>query len=402
MTEHAMAAPLKQKYFTPGVLVLTALFGTAVVIALIRFVFGLGAVTNLNTQYPWGIWIAIDVASGVALAAGGFTSAFLIHILHKEEYHVLSRPALLTAMLGYTFVVLGLLVDLGRYYNVWHPVLPSMWQGNSALFEVGMCVMTYLTVLYIEFIPIVAEEYRDRVNLPIFKFLNKPLGRLLAFLDTKMGKIMFIFIILGVVLSFMHQSSLGALMVLVKTKMHPLWWSPILALEFLLSAIAVGFPMIIVESLAASRSFKLKPEMSVLSPFARYVPITLGLYLATRFANLTIRGTWGYAFDGSLESWFFLAEIFFGGILPFILFLQEKVRRSPLMLFIAALLVVLGVVFNRINVYLVAYKPVYLAERYVPTLWEILVTVGLVSGLILVYRFLVIHLPVIHAGRKSS
>ncbi|MCF7902047.1 MAG: polysulfide reductase NrfD, partial [Candidatus Marinimicrobia bacterium] len=140
MTEHAMAVPLKQKYFTPGVWVLTALFGTALVIALVRFLLGLGAVTNLNTQYPWGIWIAIDVASGVALAAGGFTSAFLIHIIHKEEYHALSRPALLTAMLGYTFVVLGLLVDLGRYYNVWHPILPSMWQGNSAPFEVGMCV----------------------------------------------------------------------------------------------------------------------------------------------------------------------------------------------------------------------------------------------------------------------
>lgn len=401
MTEHALAAPLKQKYFTPGVWLLTTIFGVGVIISLIRFIFGLGLVTNLNNAYPWGIWIAIDVASGVALAAGGFTSAFLIHIIHKEEYHALSRPALLTAMLGYTFVVIGLLVDLGRYYNVWHPLLPSMWQGNSALFEVGMCVMTYITVLYIEFIPIVAEEYRDRVNLPIFKFLNRPLGRLLAFLDTKMGKTMFIFVILGVVLSFMHQSSLGALMVLVKTKMHPLWWSPILALEFLLSAIAVGFPMIIVESLAASRSFKMKPEMSILTPFASYVPILLGLYLATRFADITIRENW-HLVNGSFESWFFLAEIFFGGLLPFIMFLSEKVRRSPRWLFIAALLVVLGVVFNRVNVYLVAFKPLYVSVRYFPTIWEILVTLGFVSGLILVYRFLVIHLPVIHARRDVS
>jgi len=401
MIDHAMAAPLKHKYFTPGVWFLTALFGSALLIALVRFIFGLGLVTNLNNGYPWGIWIAIDVASGVALAAGGFTSAFLIHIIHKEKFEALSRPALLTAMLGYTFVVIGLLVDLGRYYNVWHPLLPVMWQGNSALFEVGMCVMTYITVLYIEFIPIVAEEYRNRVNLPILKFLNRPLGRLLAFLDSKMGKFMFIFVILGVVLSFMHQSSLGALMVLVKTKMHPLWWSPVLALEFLLSAIAVGFPMIIVESLAASRSFKMKPEMSILTPFARYVPILLGLYLATRFADLTIREVWHYV-DGSLESRFFVAEIFFGGLLPFFMLLSEKIRRSPKWLFIAALLVVLGVVFNRINVYLVAFKPLYVSARYFPTIWEILVTLGFVAGLILVYRFIVIHLPVIHARRDAS
>jgi len=401
MIDHAMAAPLKHKYFTPGVWFLTALFGSALLIALVRFIFGLGLVTNLNNGYPWGIWIAIDVASGVALAAGGFTSAFLIHIIHKEKFEALSRPALLTAMLGYTFVVIGLLVDLGRYYNVWHPLLPVMWQGNSALFEVGMCVMTYITVLYIEFIPIVAEEYRNRVNLPILKFLNRPMGRLLAFLDSKMGKFMFIFVILVVVLSFMHQSSLGALMVLVKTKMHPLWWSPVLALEFLLSAIAVGFPMIIVESLAASRSFKMKPEMSILTPFARYVPILLGLYLATRFADLTIREVWHYV-DGSLESRFFVAEIFFGGLLPFFMLLSEKIRRSPKWLFIAALLVVLGVVFNRINVYLVAFKPLYVSARYFPTIWEILVTLGFVAGLILVYRFIVIHLPVIHARRDAS
>ena len=160
--------------------------------------------------------------------------------------------------------------------------------------------------------------------------------------------------------------------------------------------------MIIVESLAAARSFKLKPEMDVLTPFSRYVPVLLGLYLATRFADLTIREAWGYAVDGSTESWFFLAEIFFGGLLPFGLLLSEKIQRSPRWLFISALLVVLGVVFNRINVYLVAYKPLYMTSRYFPTIWEILLTLGLVSGLILVYRFLVIHLPVIHSRRKVS
>jgi len=120
---------------------------------LYRLIFGLAAATNLDNQYPWGIWISIDVASGVALAAGGFTTAALADIFHKEKYHAIVRPALLTAMLGYTFAVIGLLADLGRYYNVWHPMLPSMWQGDSVLFEVGICVIIYLSVLYIESCP---------------------------------------------------------------------------------------------------------------------------------------------------------------------------------------------------------------------------------------------------------
>lgn len=126
---------MKRKLLTPGVLMLLGLALTGLFFGLKRFIFGLGATTNLDQQHPWGLWIAIDVASGVALAAGGFTSAFLTHVLHREKYHAIARPALLTAMLGYTFVCLGLQADLGRYYNVWHPMV--MWQGNSVLFEVG-------------------------------------------------------------------------------------------------------------------------------------------------------------------------------------------------------------------------------------------------------------------------
>src|SRR3970282_2103862 len=115
-------------------------------------------------QYPWGLWIAIDVAAGVALAAGGFTTAALGHVMHKEYYRAIIRPALLTAMLGYTFVAFGVVVDIGRPYFVWHPLI--YWNGNSALFEVGICVMAYMTVLYIEFLPIVTERFVGKVNMP--------------------------------------------------------------------------------------------------------------------------------------------------------------------------------------------------------------------------------------------
>ena len=164
MSSHGAPRPVGVKFFTPGTKLLLGLALAGLAAYAYRLLAGIGAATNLDNQYPWGIWIAIDVASGVALAAGGFTTAALADIFHKEKYHVIVRPALLTAMLGYTFVVIGLLADLGRYYNVWHPMLPSMWQGNSVLFEVGMCVMIYLTVLYIEFLPVVVERFRGRVN----------------------------------------------------------------------------------------------------------------------------------------------------------------------------------------------------------------------------------------------
>ncbi|MEJ2494301.1 MAG: polysulfide reductase NrfD [Ignavibacteriaceae bacterium] len=161
-----------------------------------KIFFGIGSMTNLDNQHPWGIWIAIDVACGVALAAGGFTSAALGHIIHKEEFKVILRPALITAMLGYTFVAIGVFVDLGRYYFIWHPLI--FWNGTSPLFEVGLCVMIYATVLYIEFLPIVTERFIGHVNLKgRLSFLNVPLDAILRFLDRGLSKTMFVFIIAG-------------------------------------------------------------------------------------------------------------------------------------------------------------------------------------------------------------
>lgn len=138
MSAHAHFAPVEKKLLTPGFLALAAFAGVALVIALGRFFFGLSAVTNLDDRYPWGIWKAINVASGVALATGGFTTAALAHVFHRHRYEVVVRSALLTALLGYTFAGLALFVDLGRYYNIWHPAWPTMWQGNSVLFEVRL------------------------------------------------------------------------------------------------------------------------------------------------------------------------------------------------------------------------------------------------------------------------
>ncbi|MFN7013782.1 MAG: NrfD/PsrC family molybdoenzyme membrane anchor subunit, partial [Bacteroidia bacterium] len=311
--------PIKRKYFTPGVFVLIILALNGLVFLIGRFLFGIGAVTNLDNQYPWGLWIGVDVAAGVALAAGGFTTAALGHVMHKEEYHAIVRPALLTAMLGYTFVAMGVFVDIGRWYYIWHPLI--MWNGNSALFEVGICVMIYLTVLYIEFLPIVTERFIGRVNLPGFlSILNKPVDKFLRVLDKGLSKTMFIFIIAGVVLSTLHQSSLGTLMIIAGPKMHPLWQTPVLPLLFLLSAIAVGFPMVIFESLIASRSLGLKPEMHILTRLGSMIAPLLGIYLAVKIGDMFIRETFVYLTEFNTTSVMFTIELLFGVIIPLRMF----------------------------------------------------------------------------------
>lgn len=386
--------PISKKFFTPGVIVLTIFAAVGLMVVFLRLIFGLGAVTNLSNQYPWGIWIGIDVAAGVALAAGGFTTAALGHIMHKEEYHVIVRPALLTAMLGYTFVALSVALDLGRYYYIWHPLI--MWNGNSVLFEVGMCVMIYLCVLYIEFLPIVTERFIGRVNLPgILSALNKPIDKLLRLLDRTLNKVMFIFIIAGVVLSCLHQSSLGTLMVIAGPKMHPLWQTPILPLLFLLSAISVGFPMVIFESLITSKSFGLKPEMKILSNLGSMVAPMLGIYLSFKIGDMVIRKTFVYLNEINTASVLFAIEVVVGIIVPLRIFLSPKLTKTPLGLFIGSSLVIFGVLLNRINNFIVAYTPPYQFHSYFPSLGEIAVTLGFVALEVLLFRAFVMIFPIV-------
>lgn len=391
---HFKPSQVPHKFFTPGVIVLAIIALNGLVFLAGRFFLGIGSVTNLNNQYPWGLWIGVDVAAGVALAAGGFTSAALGHIMHRERFHSIVRPALLTAMLGYTFVALGVFVDIGRWYYIWHPLI--MWNGNSALFEVGICVMMYVTVLYIEFLPVVTERFIGNVKLKgILTFLNKPAEKILRILDNALGKTIFIFIILGVVLSTLHQSSLGTLMVIAGEKMHPLWQTPVLPLLFLLSAISVGFPMVIFESMLASKSFKTKPEMDVLSPLGYTVAPLLGLYLACKIGDMFIRETFVYLNEFNTASVMFTIEIVVGVIIPLRMFLSKKVLQTPSLLFTASSLVIFGVLLNRINNFIVAYTPPYSFGSYFPSFGEISVTVGFVALLFLIYRLIVLNFPVI-------
>lgn len=401
MSENLLPQPIKFKFFTPGTIIIALIALNGLVFLALRFIYGLGAVTNLDNQYPWGLWIGVDVAAGVALAAGGFVSAAMGHIFHNPYLKPIIRPALLTAMLGYTFVALGVMVDIGRWYYIWHPLI--MWNGTSPLFEVGMCVMAYLTVLYIEFLPIVVEQFKNRVNLPgIFKIFNGFLEWLMKVFDNTFGKAMFIFLILGVVLSTLHQSSLGTLMVIAGYKMHPLWFTPILPLLFYISAIAVGIPMIIFESLIASYAFKMKPEMGVLSRLATYVPLLLGIYLAFKLGDLFIRDAFIYLTEFNKFSVAFYIEMLIGVVIPLVLFNFKKVVTTPIWLFVVTAMVVIGVLINRINNFIIAYQPFYATDVYVPSFGEISVTLGFIALLVLFYRAIVMIFPVISVPKESE
>lgn len=386
---HDHAAPVDRKLLTPGVWALIAMVVVGFAFMAYRFFFGLAASTNLDQQYPWGLWIAMDVGSGIALAGGGFVTAAIVHIFHREHYHAVARSALLTALLGYTFYVPGLLADIGRWYNIWHPTIPTMWQGNSVLFEVGLCVMIYLNVQYAELAPIICGRLLDgKVKRP---FLRKVLQKTHDVLE----KIMPALLILGVALSTFHQSSLGNLMVIAPYKLHALWWTPWSPLLFLLSAMMVGLPMVIFTILFASWCVSRKPEMHVLAPLARYVPVFLFIYLAVKVADIVSRPVHATLFDGSVVSASWLVEVVLGVVAPLVMFLVPRIRRSPKWLAITCLMVILGVVLNRLNVFVIGYTPPFANGRYYPSLTECMVSMGLVAALLLVYRIGITWLPIL-------
>ena len=176
---------------------LAAVMGVGTGVILLRYVYGIGAVTHLSNRFPWGIWIGFDVMSGVALAAGAFVIAAAAHVFGLKRFEPLVRPAILTGLLGYLLVIGGLMVDLGRPYNVWRPLI--YWQHYSVMWEVGLCVATYTTVLFIEFLPVILERLNN------FEFITKHLPTLAFYRLLK--KISIVFVILGVVLSTLEGHS---------------------------------------------------------------------------------------------------------------------------------------------------------------------------------------------------
>jgi octaheme c-type cytochrome (tetrathionate reductase family) len=385
---------VRKPFFTFGTLTLLIIMGVGFSFGIARMLLGLGTVTNLDNHNPWGIWISFDVACGVALAAGGFTTAALVDIFGRNEFRALLRPAILTAFLGYLWVAIALSFDLGRYWNIWRPIFN--WQGNSVLFEVGMCVAFYLIVLSVEMSPAILEGLKARIDSRewesrLLRRVEKPISTLSAWVRLVLP----LFIVAGVVLSFMHQSSLGTLMLIAPTKLSSLWNTPILPVLFLLSAIMVGFPMVILESIYANISFGRNPEMELLTPLARLIPWFTAAYGVVKIGDLAVRHSQLDFFAHPAATISLLVEILLGIVAPFLLFLNKAVRRSMGWLFFGVSLIIFGVVLNRINVFLVGYNPPYATKAYFPSIGEIAMTCAIVSSILFCYRFFVTFFPIL-------
>ncbi|HPC84182.1 MAG TPA: Ni/Fe-hydrogenase cytochrome b subunit [Thermoanaerobaculaceae bacterium] len=328
------------------------------IIAVIRFTRGIGAVTNLSDQFPWGLWIGFDVLCGVGLAAGGFAITATVHILHLDDFKPIVRPTVLTAYLGYLLVILGLVFDLGKPWNIWHPII--MWNPHSVMFEVGWCVMLYTTVLTFEFSPVVLERFRLHKLLGMVKTLTP------------------VAVVLGVILSTLHQSSLGSLFLILPHKMHPLWYSPLLPVLFFVSALAAGLGMTVVESFFSRRVFGRAIETQVLDRLSRASVVVLSVYLLLRLRDLHVRDALRTLWPLTGEAWMFIAEVGLGVALPLVLLASERFRRSPGRLAWAHGAVVLGFVFHRLNVAVTSIEAAT-GQRYVPAIAEFGVSLGLVA-----------------------
>jgi Ni/Fe-hydrogenase subunit HybB-like protein len=354
--------------------VLWFLVGVAAVVAVVRYARGLGLTTDLTDATPWGMWVGFDVMGGVALAAGGFVLAATVYIFNRERYHVITRPAILTAFLGYLAVIIGLMVDLGRPWNIWRPMLH--WNLHSPLFEVAMCVMLYTTVLALEFAPVVLERFAWAV--PAIRLLRR---------------ITLPLVILGIALSTLHQSSLGTLFLLSGARMHPLWFSPLLPLLFLISAVGLGLGMVTVESLVTSWLYRRRPEWDLLGGLARAATVVLSVYLLLRLGDLVWRGSIARAFDGSWFAVLFWVEMCLSTIAPAALFLRARRGDGHWAITWGAFLMTGGFVLHRANVGGISHIAVT-GQLYVPAPTEVAVSLGIVSGLALIFLFFVENLKV--------
>jgi Ni/Fe-hydrogenase subunit HybB-like protein len=352
--------------------------------ALLRFIKGLGAATNLSDQFPWGLWIGFDVLCGVGLAAGGFTLAAIVYVFHLERFRPVLRPSILTAFLGYVLVAVALLFDLGKPYNIWHPLV--MWNPHSVMFEVAWCVMLYLTVLALEFSPAVLERFRLRAPLRIVEAATIPL------------------VIAGVLLSTLHQSSLGSLFLIVPSKLHPYWYSPLLPVFFFISALGVGMAMVIFESNLSARAFGRQLEMPLLEVLGRAMAATLAVYGALRFQDLWGRGVLSHLREPSTETILFVLEVTLGVLIPLPLLLFRKVREEREDLFAVAVLVITGFLLNRLNVTITGLEASS-GVHYFPRWTEVAVTLSIVGVGFLLFSLAVRYLNVFElqvSGARSQ
>lgn len=412
-----------------GTLLLMLLTALGFVLAMYRFVSGIGAVSNLNQGYPWGFWIGADVLAGIALAAGGFVVAGLMHMFGGEKYHPLVRPTILTAFLGYLLFILALLVDVGRPWSIWHMLI--FWHHESPMFEVGWCVMMYTTILFLEFLPVVFERFRLEhlyvmwlnftpwiaiALLVTFAFaMTHSATWVLAIAAVLVGfellvrfgaihrdpRMPTMVLMAGIMFSVLHQSSLGSLFLIVPHKLNAIWYSPILPLMFLVTAVAAGVAMVIVESAASAWYFDREVEVNLLQDVGHVLCWAIFGTLALRAADLVLRGVGTELLVISPQAVAFWIEVLVGFIIPLAILLTPVFAESARWLLVASIMVIVGMVLNRMNVAVVGITAPY-SPTYYPFWMEVGITVGIVAGGVLAYLAICSNFPVFSSAHTRK
>ncbi len=372
----------KGKLITPFNVFAACILLLGLVLIVIRFAFGLGATTNLSQEFPWGIWIGFDVVTGVAFAGGAYVLTFMVYILRLEKYHSIIRITVLNGFLAYVFYAGALLLDLGRPWNVINPIIGNSFGVSSVMFLVAWHFMLYMIAEFLEFSPAIAEWLG-------WKKARKIVSRLT--LAT---------VIFGITLSTLHQSGLGALFLMAKNKIHPLWYSEFIPVLFFVSSIFAGLSMVILEGSISQKVFhkrmSIEHHLSHNSIVLGLAKICAGAMFAYYFLTVLvfIHGeNWKYLGTG-WGNWYLLETIGFV-LLPCILYAIAVRKNSILTVKIASILTLSGIILNRLNVSVISFKW-YEIVHYVPNWMEIAVTAMVIVTEIIVLRWVVLRMPILN------
>ncbi len=375
----------KSSFITPWRVIAGLIFAVGLVATYMRFVQGWQVATHLSDGQPWGIWVGVSTLCGVGLSAGGFAIAAAVYILGMERYRPISRAAVMIAFLGYTTVCAGYAWELGLPWNFWHPIV--MWNRSSVLFEVVWCIMMYTTVLALEFSPALIEKLPwQKTRETLLKWQHRVLIGL---------------VLIGVLLSSLHQSFLGGLFIIFKGKEYPLWYSQYQTTNFYLSALPAGLAMVIIAMYLSMRSLNAKLDPKLLGELSRVITPLLAIFGLFRFVDLLRQHAGEYLFMARPETGYFWLEIALFIVAPIVMFNMKRFNTTPIGLYWASCVTVMGFITHRVNVSITALERAT-GTHYVPKWSEMAVTVMLVATAVIVFRWAVLNLKIFPREESRS
>jgi len=368
------------KWITPFNVISIPVILTGLVILYFRFVHGLGSVTNLSQEFPWGFWLGFDVITGVALAGGAYVITFVVYVMKVEKYYSIVRVTVLNGLLAYIFYAGALLFDIGRPWHAFNPYIGNSFGFSSVMFLICWHFLLYMVAAFIEFSPVIAEWAQWEKARKILKSLT------------------LVTVILGITLSLLHQSGLGALFLMAKPKIHPLWWSEFIPILFFVSSIYAGLAMIIFEGTISHRIFKdlIDPKShhsfdDIILGLAKGAAITMFVYYFLK-ALVFIHGKQWDLINDAWGYWY-LVEVLGFVLVPGFMFAFGFRNRSLNIIKVASVMALLGIVLNRLNVSIISFKW-YADVHYYPSWQEIVVTLMIIFTEIWIFRWIVTRMPV--------